>query len=154
VKLDPAALAVDVLDALVLQIGSANLPVRRYTWWGTLDFDCEAFIVHGMRIFQGRPGAETPEPVREYATWAFEMGVSITRCLPKATSAPRPAAADYNTAGQTGLGDAGTLLRGAVDAREYGHLLTGCDLVTIGPVVPVGPSGGVMATTLTITVGL
>jgi hypothetical protein len=157
VKLDPSALAVSVLALYVTDLAAAVLPAARYVYAGDLDLDRivgEVLVVHGLRVYQGQPGAEAPARTNAASQWVLELGVTLARCQSQDEIARCPPASVRDTFGRLALADVGALLRVAVDAHEAHRLLPECGLIHIGPAAWSGPAGGMIATTLTLAATL
>lgn len=156
-KLDPAALAVDLLVLYEADLPGDTLPATRYVYAGDLDLDRlvgEALVVHGQRIYQGQPGAEVPAPTKASSSWVLELGVTLARCQSQNEIVRCPPATVRDAFGRLALSDSGALLRVAVDAFTEDRLLPYCGLVHIGPAAWTGPAGGMIATTITIAASL
>lgn len=154
---DTVALAQGVFDAMVAQLAADAtfvMPTRRYIATGDVAYDCNEFIVHGVRIFQGFPGLQLPQRTLDSSVWSLELGVSVVRCVPVPSASAVPSAEALDASGKASLADGGALMRAAVGARKAGVLLAPCSDVEIGPVTYGVPQGGLVGVTLTMTAQL
>lgn len=148
---DLVGMAEQALAAMVAAAPSGTWPDRRYVWAGPVPFDCEQFVAHGVTVIQGQPGQSAPvEKVRTYTVWGFQFGLTVCRCVPVDSQGDPLDAATSNNLGASALADGGALMRYAMQAYMAGTLLPPCDSVLLGPVTWVGPSGGMLGTTLLI----
>lgn len=156
--LNPADLCEQALEAIVAKFGTTNLPERRYVHVGpepvTDRISGDAFVVHGISLYEGDPGAEAPTPTLGYAIWSLQFGVTIARCTPEGAIDVSPDAYALDVLGKIALTDGARLVDAAVQARQDGTLLPNVGLVVFAPVVWDAPDGGMVTTTLPIHAGL
>lgn len=135
----------------------ADPPARQVIVHGVFALDCEMVAVRllgltmdGVDDDLGRPSCVI------IPNAAFD--VTVIRCYPTVDQGGEPAADEISTAARTLLDDAVALSGGIADRWSAGTLVPSagnhCDRVTVGPLTPVNPQGGVAGWRSTITVRL
>lgn len=158
--LDVLSPTVRVFDVLHERIKARGIkPKRAFTTIGDIAFalSCSQLAVSARRVYAGQPsveGAAIIKPHGGYAPLSLEIGIAYTDCypLPKGEQ-PRPEAQE-NSLSRAFMADAGIVLGELFDAYFTDDLVDACQNTSIGPVVFVGPSGGVAGVTVTMAVQL
>lgn len=160
---DPFQLCQTLLTQVTTRMTAygSTLPTVQYVAPGqTVAYDGEQVTTNVLRVFAGRPGAEDPvEYSSGFIYMSVEMMVVIVRETPMledgvggAAVIPNPTAIQANA--QLMLQDAQNLVQSLIDIVEQKALGNYGMPVTIGPVTTVGPEGGVVAVTGTLTMPL
>lgn len=156
--------AAQILAAFVTQLKAQkgfSLPERRYVAPGSqIVWDGEQFTVALMGIDQGQPGAGFGGSfVPEASNFFVQFSVNLVREV-QALQADGPGLGmvpsdgEMDEDGQTSLGDA-TVLMLAATAIHQAYVITGPgEGMVIGPLQPLGPEGGLVATRLLLSLSL
>lgn len=143
VSLIASALLQSVID--VFAAASVTLPDRQYTHVGQVaDDNCEQLVVSANRIERGAPGIAETVPVRSGrpAQQRGEFQVRLTRCAPGSDRAGQPPdAAALSAKADEVMIDGWVLWDGLVNAHLAGNLVGECQIITVGPMLPIGPLG-------------
>jgi hypothetical protein len=146
-----------------------DLPARRYVAPGAAELvahDCEQVTVALVQTYAGLPASAgqqlvpTPaHPGRQHLpTGVFE--VAIVRCAPTADDDGEPPdAEDLDDAGAAFLADAALLLQAAQAGVRSGVFTSDTpgsqpSSAANGPVIPIGPEGGFVASRIQVSVQL
>jgi hypothetical protein len=138
------------------QDASIDLPERRYVNDGlNVAADCcEELVVQFSRIFAGQPGAEQVTGIRlPIASWTVEFFIWLFRStVISDDDGTAPTMEALTDSAEILLKDAWMILNSLIDAAADKTLFQGCDNVSIGPVVPVGPDGGIMGSQCKVSI--
>lgn len=152
---DPYALCQNLLTQVVEQMTSlgSTLPTTQYVAPGqTVAYDGEQVTANILRVFAGHPGAEDAVEYAGFVYTSIEMMVVIVRDSPTLQDVlggdpAAPSAAALQANAQLMAADVQNLTQALVNIRDSNVLGTGGMPVHIGPVMTVGPEGGVVAVT-------
>jgi hypothetical protein len=149
-------LAEDIQQAITTAFAAASvdLPARQYIADGSVAEDCGQFTIEFTQLFAGSSGAQQVGPARfPIVIFTAEFNVQIIRCVPtmEEGTGRAPSPADLIAAAKQMLTDAWVLWNGIVTGHESGPLQK-CSNISLGPLTPIGPDGGLGGVTLKIGV--
>lgn len=154
------AVAGDILaaisDAFAMANPAVSLPDRQYVTTGGVAWDIgtgcdEQLVVTITRIFGGLPGVEQGFGSRCDVPNTAEFHAQLVRCVPPMGSdGSAPSSAALDASGERLAVDGWLLAHAVPRFFKCGALLSRCDSLVNGPVVAVGPQGGVAGWDLTV----
>lgn len=160
--------AQSILDNLAADLTTRGIdvPERQFVTTGDIAHDfagqkcAEAFIITWDGLLQGTvsqgAGNLVNAPILCAMPLTAQYTIALLRCVPvvKETGKP-PTASELQASGEALMLDAMTLPASLIDLQTEGDLCdSGCSLVGIGQVQPIGPLGGVGGAAMTILVTL
>lgn len=149
--------------AAQLAIQGVQLPDRQYVTPGSTPvWDDEQLTVSLMNIAQGDPGLEhpgvffPPQAAHYYGAWSVNLVRRVTVINVEGATADFevPTVDEMGGDGQTLIADAGQLVLAAQALHTAGMLADSGQGMAIGPLAPVGPSGGLAGSRLLISLSL
>lgn len=144
-----------------LEALGVTLPDRQHVAPGAVPvWDGEQLVVHLSTIQQGQPGAEigttmAPTAVTFVAQFAVTLVRSVQSLQPDGPLAAMiPGDADISADGAMVLGDAAAVIRAAAEIHGSYDLAGPGEGFVIGPLIPLGPQGGLAANRLLLALSL
>ena len=134
-----------------------TMPSHQFIATGQVASDCEAFFVQGMNIYQGKPHSQQSgyQETGGFQTFAFDIVVTLERCVPGPNAAGRPPTApQLSAAALNAASDAQALTETFYLAAEDNSLTGECNIVHNAGVSWSGPQGNLLRTTLALAIEL
>ncbi len=135
-----------------------SVPRRQYIATGEVVDDTEQFVVQALQTYPGMTG----QAVRGYqaasggvVTHAMDIDVLLVRCVPSLDGTGRPPKdSDLTRAALNSMDDATALSNAFYKSIAENAFVGVCDNVALAGVTWNGPSGGLLRTTLSMSVQL
>jgi hypothetical protein len=141
-------------ERLKARVEAGDLPKidRSYPTVGNIDLSlrCSQFVVAARRVYNGQPGVESPvgfTPHFGAQQQVLEIGLGWSRCWKVDETGVLPVAKEAEMA--AGIMAGGDVLRDETLAAYYGgELVDSCNSASVGPLVFIGPEGGIGGVTV------
>jgi len=149
--------AFDSFRTKLLARSGFTLPHHQFIATGAVASDCEQFFVAGVNIYQGKPHQQQSgyQETGGFQTFAFDIAVTLERCVPGPNAAGRPpTAANLSAAALKAAEDAQALTETFYLAAEDNSLTGECNIVHNAGVSWSGPQGGLLRTTINLSIEL
>lgn len=154
---DPYDLCAKLLDLVVegFKTRDVDLPETRYVAaGGHVAYDGEQVTVNVLRLFSGQPGAERPVQMAPLSVRSLEMLAAVVRDAPVLDeNGSAPPVEHLQASARENLLDLVTMRDVMEEIRRDNLMVDGGNTpFIVGPCMPQGPQGGIVAVTCAIQI--